>query len=116
MRISYKRKPTDRVERSLLFVPLDTGVFNPEVSIATFAPVSHRLSVKKLDSEVEAAHLTVFLEVPDQLVMQGIWIILLQRTRRIVRRGHSRMLNNINRTVTKRHGAPIAKLRIRLNF
>ena len=60
------------MERGLRFVPLDTGVFDPEVRVLTLAPIGHPVSIEELHSKIESAHLAVFLEVPNQLVLQGV--------------------------------------------
>jgi hypothetical protein len=56
------------------------------VGVPTLAPIGHLVGVKELDPEVEAAHLAIFLEVPNQFVLQSLRVAPLQRPRRIVRR------------------------------
>ena len=79
----------DVVEGCFGFVPLDAGVFDPEAGVVGLAPVGHFGGVEELDSEVEAAHLVVLLEVPDEFVLEAVGVALLQGARWIVggRRG-----------------------------
>jgi hypothetical protein len=52
-------------------------------------PRATAMSIEELEGEVEAAHLGIFLQVPDQLILQGVRIVLLQGAYGIVgaRRG-----------------------------
>jgi hypothetical protein len=54
----------------LPLVRLETRVFDPEVGVPTLAPIGHPVGVEELESKVEAAHLAIFVEVPDQLALQ----------------------------------------------
>ena len=103
------------VERRFCFLPLDARILNPEARIPTLAPVSHSFSVEELEPEVEAAHRAIFLKVPHQFVLQGIWVALLQWLARDCPGRRRRLLHDVNRAVTERHGAPIAELLIRLD-
>src|SRR5580658_4912828 len=91
LRLREQGQPRDRVERRFCFLPLDARVFNPEVGVVALAPIGHPVGVEQLDAKVETAHPAVFVEVPDQLILQAFWVILLQRTRQIVRRGNCRV-------------------------
>ena len=71
--------------KALRFVPFDTRVLDPEIGVVMLAPIGHGVGVEELDSKVEAGHLAIFIEVPDQLVLQAFRVTSLQRTRRIVR-------------------------------
>src|SRR5271155_26718 len=104
------------MERCFRFVPLDTRIFDPEVGILTLTPIGHPIGVEQLESKSESAYPAVFGEVPDQLVLHGIWITALQWTRRIVRKWYCGLLHHLDRSVTKRHVAPIAQLLIRFDF
>src|SRR6266850_235741 len=104
------------MELRFRLLPLDTRVFNPEVGVTTLPPIGHSVGVEELDSKIKTAHLAIFLEVPDELVLQTLRVTLLQRTRRIVGARRSRILHNIDRSVTKRNVAPITQLLIRFDF
>jgi hypothetical protein len=103
------------VERCFCFVPLDTRVLDPEVGVPTLSPIGHPVGIEELESKVEAAHLAIFVEAPDRLVPQGILVTPLQRMRGIVCGRCSRIPHDIDRSVTKRHGAPVAKLLTRFD-
>jgi hypothetical protein len=92
-----------------------TTYYQCQYGVPTLAPIGHFVGVEELESKIKAAHLDIFFQVPDQLVLQGVRVTPLQRPRWIVRRRYSRMLHNIDRSVTKRYGAPIAQLLIRLD-
>jgi hypothetical protein len=53
------------MERCFRFVPLDTGVLDPEARVLTLAPIGHLLGIEELEFKVEAAHLGIFFDVPD---------------------------------------------------
>ena len=67
------------------FIPVNAGVFGPEAGIVVFAPIRHPRGIEKLHAEIEGAHLAIFLEVPDQFILQGIGIAFVERSRRISR-------------------------------
>src|SRR6267154_4489911 len=113
MRLRYQGEPRDLMKRRFGFFPLDTCVLNPEVGVVAFTPVGHAVRFEELNAKVEDAHPAVLVEVPDQLVLQAFWVALLQRPRQIVRRRYCRVLDNIDRPMTKWHIAPIAQLLIR---
>src|ERR1700687_383596 len=104
------------MERRFRFLPVETCVFDPEAGVMKLAPIGHRVRVQELDCEVEATHPAVFLEVPDKLVLQGVRVASLQRTRWIVRKWRGRILDNIDRSVTERYVAPVTKLLIWFDF
>jgi hypothetical protein len=62
------------VERRFRFAPLHARVFDPEIGVATFAPVGHPFDVEELEAKVEDTHLAIFLDVPDQLILQAVRI------------------------------------------
>ena len=66
------------MERRLRLVPLKARVLDPEVGVVALAPIRHSLRVDELDAEVEAAHLAVLVEVPDQFVLQAVRVTFLQ--------------------------------------
>src|SRR6266542_3368093 len=115
LRLRQEGKACYRVERRFCFVPLDTRVFDPEGGVQMLAPIGHPFGVEKLDSKVEAAHLAIFVDVPDQLVLQAVRVTPLQRARRIARERSQRLLYYVDRSVAKRYGAPVAQLLIRLD-
>ena len=55
-----------------------------------FAPIGHFAGVEKLNGKVEPAHQIIFLDVPDQFVLQSLRIAFFQRTRRIIWRRYGR--------------------------
>ncbi len=113
MRLRYQSEPRDLVKRRFGLFPPDTRVFNPEVGVVAFTPVGHAVRVEELNAKVEDAHPAVLVEVPDQLVLQAFWVALLQRTCQIVRRRYCRVLDNIDRAMTKWHVAPVTQLLVR---
>ena len=85
VRLWKQSEPSDLVKRRFCLFPLDARVFNPEVGVVALAPIGHLAGVEQLDAKVEAAHPPVFIEVPDQLILQPFRVAFLQRTRQIVR-------------------------------
>ena len=73
------------MKRSFRFIPVNTGVFGPEVGVVMFAPVRHPAGIEELHAEIEGAHLAIFLEVPEQFILQGVGIAFIESTRRISR-------------------------------
>src|SRR2546430_1509736 len=108
-------KPRDRVEGRFGFVPLDARVFDPEVGIAKLAPICHRVGVEELNCKIEAAHPSIFLQVPDELVLQAFRIVFLQRPCRVIRARYGGKLHDIRRSVAKWYGAPVAQLLVGLD-
>ena len=86
LRILDQRKPCNPVERRFGFVPFHARVLDPEIGVASLAPIGHLASIEKLNGKVEPAQLAILLDVPCQFVLQALGVALLQRTRRIVRR------------------------------
>ena len=83
---SGERRPTVWKAR-LLFVPVDARIFDPEARVPSLAAPGHPIRVEELDSEVESAHPGIFIEMPDQIVLEPIRITPLQSTRGILRDG-----------------------------
>src|SRR5216684_3997879 len=77
LRVWQEGKPRDRVEGRFGFVPLDARVFDPEGGVPVLAPICHLVHVEKLNGDIEPAHLVIFLQVPDQLVLQPLRVALL---------------------------------------
>lgn len=115
VRFRQKSKPCHRVEGCFDFIPIETRIFDPEVGVVKLAPISHLAGVEKLESKFEGAGFAVFIEVPDQLVLQAIRISCLQGMCSIVRGWGDALLHNLDRSVTKRHSAPITELLIRFD-
>ena len=46
-------------------MPLYARIFDPEVRVEMLAPIGHSIGIEELNSKVEAAHLVIFLDVPD---------------------------------------------------
>jgi hypothetical protein len=97
--------PSDRVKRYLHLVPLDTRIFDPEVGVVSPAPIGHGVNAEELLSKIQGAHLAIFLEVPGQLVLQGVRVTSLQRTRRIVWRRVAEYLTTS--IAPRRNGTPL---------
>jgi hypothetical protein len=55
LRVREQREPSDRVKRRFCFLPFETGVFRPETDVPTLAPIGHAISIKELQSKIEAA-------------------------------------------------------------
>src|SRR5258706_791971 len=85
LRVWQQRKLGDRVEGRFHLVPLDAGVFDPEVGVPMLAPISHLVGIEKLNAKIEAAHRAIFPEVADHLVLQALGAAPLHWARRIVR-------------------------------
>src|ERR1700736_5664143 len=107
VRTSQEGEPCHVMERCFRFFPFGTGIFNPEAGVLMLAPIGHPVGVDELDSKVEAAHLVIFLNVSGELVLKTVRVSSLQRPRRIVRGWRSRILHDIDRSVTEGYVTPI---------
>src|SRR5277367_4918165 len=81
LRIRQKGEPCNGMERSFRFIPVNAGVFSPEVRVVMFAPIRHSAGIEELHAEIEGAHRAIFLEMPDEFVLQGVGIAFIKRTR-----------------------------------
>src|SRR5260370_35293891 len=113
VRTPQKSKSGDIVESRFRLLPFNAGIFNPKAGVVMFATIGHPFRVQELNSEVETAHLCIFLYMSDEFVLEAVRVALLQRPRQIVGGRSSLKLNDVDRPVTKGHITPVAQLLIR---
>mgnify|MGYP000571794436 CR=1 FL=1 len=111
----HQGQPRDGMKRSHDLGPLDSGIFNPKTGILVPAAISHVLDVQKLHAEIEGAHDGILVEVPFQLVGEGIGTASVERRDGIVRRRACGELNDICGAVPESNRTPVAQLLVWLD-
>jgi len=68
--------------RCLGLIPLDARVFDPEIGITSLAPIFSFFRCRETGTEKSNQLICYLFDVPDQFVLQALWITFLQRARR----------------------------------